>query len=79
MLEVKGLKGPRGKGSTRGRGGRRRSSLMSAVLEALEMVRMSLRSRELSALRLEARTQEGDSRWRAPDDVVRHSVKDLLC
>lgn len=36
MLEVNGSKGPRGKGSTRGSGGKRRSSLMSAVLDALE-------------------------------------------
>ena len=43
ILEAKGLKGPRGNGSTRGRGGSRRSSVISvALLGALAIERTLL-------------------------------------
>lgn len=44
LEEAKGLNGPRGNGSTRGRGGNRRSSVISVALGALAIERTLLRS-----------------------------------
>lgn len=74
MLVVNGSKGPRGKGSTRGSGGKRRSSLMSAVLDALERERTLWGSMSRQMLHLSARLKDNLRERTTARDVVSHGV-----